>query len=70
MDNLTDAIAGLHGRPDFEFLHQHLKNLKDAYIGDLTSTASVENPQILSHIAGCISVLDNLIKELDDARPK
>ena len=69
MDNLKDAIAGLHDRPDFEILVKHLNDMKDGYIGDLTSTASVENPQILAHIAGCISVLDNLIREINDARP-
>ena len=39
MDNLKDAIAGLHDRPDFEFLVKHLNDMKDGYVGDLTSTA-------------------------------
>ena len=68
MDNLDQAIQGLEGRPDFEFLVDHLKKYREAYISDLTSTQVVENPQLLSHTSGCISVLDIILKEIESAR--
>jgi hypothetical protein len=68
MDNLDQAVQALKDRPDFEFLVDHFKKYREAYISDLTSTAVVENPQLLAHTSGCISVLDIILREIESAK--
>ena len=68
MDSLEEAVKGLKDRPDFEFILDHMRKCREGYIGDLTSTAVVENPQLLAHASGCISVLDLLLKEIEECK--
>ena len=68
MDSLEEAVLSLEDRPDFEFVMARLNQYREGYISDLSQTASVENPQVLAHIAGCISVLDTFLREVNDAR--
>ena len=68
MDSLEQAVLGLEDRPEFEFIMDRLKQYREGYISDLSQTASVENPQVLAHIAGCVSVLDTFLREVNDAR--
>lgn len=66
MDDLEKAIKALEDRPDFQVVVQWLKDMREGYIGDLGHQQPASNPHLLSHLAGSISALDLVLKNIDE----
>ena len=66
--DLPDAIKNLEGTPSFEAVVDLAKDQRDAHVVELSDMKNAGNPQLLAYLAGSISALDILIRNIDECR--